>query len=253
MVTVQLLGGIGNLLFEISTAYALAKAHNTDVILSTYGWTAITGKPPSEYKDTIFSGFEWTDKKLNWTTYTEPTLPRNFKGDIKLRGYWQNPAYFNKYKEELKKLYNIKEYMNLENVSNNIFCVFGDTASLHVRRGDYVTLAHKHPPVTMEYISKALMTLDESVNISRLWVFSDDLEWCRRNIIDDRVHYVDTGDDVTNLGLMSMADHHIISNSTYSWWGAYLSDWERGGITIAPDRWYGDGRTTELNKSFKKL
>jgi len=52
---------------------------------------------------------------------------------------------------------------------------------------------------------------------------------------------------------MALADHHIISNSTYSWWGAYLSKWERGDITIAPEKWYGDGRQTELNKSFKML
>ena len=107
------------------------------------------------------------------------------------------------------------------------------TVAISVRRGDYLKLPHQHPFVGRAYLLQAVSSFPKG---TRFMVFSDDIPWCRKFFRGDRFSFVEGPDVVENLFLMSWCDHYICSNSTYSWWGAYLG---RRGRVIFPSMWYG--------------
>jgi hypothetical protein len=79
----------------------------------------------------------------------------------------------------------------------------------------------------------------------RFFIFSDDPAWCGDTFTDPDTEVVDAGNAAANplhdLHLMSLAGHHIIANSSYSWWAAWLGD-KPGQQVIMPERWYADER-----------
>lgn len=105
--------------------------------------------------------------------------------------------------------------------------------AVHVRRGDYITLADHHPPASVAYYRAAIDTLGET----NVLVFSDDIFWTRENLGWTKpMAFVEGNEDYEDLFLMSCCEHHVIANSSFSWWGAYLSKNPR---PIYPRRWYG--------------
>lgn len=127
------------------------------------------------------------------------------------------------------------------------------TCSIHVRRGDYLENPNLFPFVGLNYYKNAInkvCSLDDNVTF---FVFSDDIEWCKENFssIDKNFVYIKgvarpvevrdrkgEPEDQFDLFLMTECDYHIISNSTFSWWGAFLSDDKN---VLYPSRWYGPG------------
>jgi hypothetical protein len=113
----------------------------------------------------------------------------------------------------------------------------GNTCSLHVRRGNYRNLQNRHPVLSMDYYTKAVWAL-EAFKVNRFFVFSNDINWCRNNFIGDQFTFVDDVDYV-ELFLMSSCTHHIISNSSFAWWGAWLKETD-DTVTVAPEVWFGN-------------
>ena len=106
---------------------------------------------------------------------------------------------------------------------------------LHVRRGDYVKLySELHLPQTMDYYDEALSYLPKNMKVL---IFSDDIEWCKKNFIGDRFIFIDEVDYIS-IYIMSKMKHFIIANSSFSWWGAWLSD-QDDKIVISPKKWFG--------------
>ena len=86
----------------------------------------------------------------------------------------------------------------------------------------------------MAYYNKALDSFPKDIPVL---VFSDDIEYCKENLVGDRFTFVNKNKDFCDLMLMSLCKHHIIANSSFSWWGAWLSDSK--GLKIAPSEWFG--------------
>jgi hypothetical protein len=117
------------------------------------------------------------------------------------------------------------------------------SVAVHVRRQDYLT----HPVFHVcdrDYYRKAIDELRARVPDARFLIFSDDPEWCRTEFLDPDQEVIDSGPAAANplhdLHLMSLAGHHVIANSSYSWWAAWLGD-KPGQIVKMPDRWYAHG------------
>jgi hypothetical protein len=87
----------------------------------------------------------------------------------------------------------------------------------------------------MEYYNQAISLLPKDLKIL---IFSDDIPWCKENFIGDRFVFIDKIDYIS-LYIMCKMKHHIIANSTFSWWGAWISEYS-DKIVIAPKRWLGD-------------
>ena len=115
----------------------------------------------------------------------------------------------------------------------------GESVSVHVRRTDYLLVANNAPALNISYQRKAMDVVRQKVFTPRWFIFSDDIEWCRKEFANLKDVVFVTGNDMEpweDIRLMSECKHHIIANSSFSWWGAYLGD--EGGVTLYPKPWF---------------
>lgn len=153
----------------------------------------------------------------------------NCPDGVDLLGYYQTEKYFKHIEDEIRKDFSFDQEL-LDTCKGFIE---GDTISLHIRRGDYVVNPN-HPTQTMEYYEEALSKLPELPVI----VFSDDSEWCKQQKLFDNDRFMIAEGNTTDcdLCLMSLCKYHIIANSSFSWWGAWLANSKQ---VIAPKNWFG--------------
>ena len=153
----------------------------------------------------------------------------NCPDGVDLLGYYQTEKYFKHIEDEIRKDFSFDQEL-LDTCKGFIE---GDTISLHIRRGDYVVNPN-HPTQTMEYYEEALSKLPELPVI----VFSDDSEWCKQQKLFDNDRFMIAEGNTTDcdLCLMSLCKYHIIANSSFSWWGAWLANSQK---VIAPKNWFG--------------
>ncbi|WP_192812428.1 alpha-1,2-fucosyltransferase [Halorubrum sp. T3] len=175
----------------------------------------------------------------------DPNVP-NLPGNVTLDGYWQSERYFTEFTETLRREITVRNPVSGEN--QRWYDLISDTGSVsvHVRRGDYVDLGWALPP---SYYRNALNQIQDETDVTDLFFFSDNIDWIRTNQkdlvpdhSDTNVHYVECNDGETaheDLRLMRACDHHIVANSSFSWWGAWLDNSETK-IVIAPDYWVHD-------------
>ena len=117
-----------------------------------------------------------------------------------------------------------------------------NSISVHVRRGDYVKLNHS---CSVSYYNNAIKFMESKNENQNFIVFSDDIEWCKKNlIIKNKCTFIDERfklKDYHELILMKFCKHNIISNSTFSWWGAFLNYNKDGNQkVIYPEKWFGN-------------
>ena len=163
---------------------------------------------------------------------------------VDLRGYFQTEKYFKHIEKEIRSDFTFKNEIlvpckeMIESVENPI--------ALHVRRGDYIQNSENHFNLPIAYYEAALSKFDANRNVI---VFSDDPVWCHDEgtFVDDRFIISENDDNRVDLCLMSLCDDFIIANSSYSWWGAWLSA-NKDKTVIAPAQWFGKtGYTKDHN------
>jgi hypothetical protein len=161
--------------------------------------------------------------------------------DCMLFGYFQSPLYFSEIAETLRRELNTLVAGALR-VPENLASELSDPRSVavHVRRQDYL-----HQPIFNvcgnHYYLESMQAMRDRQPGARFFVFTDDPEWCRSEFRDRDQVVIDSGkmgkNPLHDLHLMSLASHHIIANSSYSWWAAWLGD-KPGQQVIMPPRWY---------------
>ncbi len=168
-----------------------------------------------------------------WFNYHEiPFFPEG----VELVGFFQSEKYFENAKDEVKATFG--KYVRWRDTLEG-YC------SIHVRRGDYVQHAGSFPPLTESYISVAIKQMSFN-GINKFIVCSDDLEWCKQNLSTSKGLYNDfvfaTGsDEWDDFSIMASCSHHIIANSTFSWWSAYLGrNPNKVVITPSAETWFGN-------------
>lgn len=158
----------------------------------------------------------------------------NCPDNIDLFGYFQSEKYFKHIENDIRKDFTFNENL-LEICDSFIKENFenSDVISLHIRRGDYVSNPN-HPVQTLEYYKEALGRMPDLPVI----VFSDDHEWCKQQdlFLPDRFSVSEGNSTDADLCLMSLCRYHIIANSSFSWWGAWLA---KSNKVVAPRNWFG--------------
>ena len=163
---------------------------------------------------------------------------RVFKNNfVYLDGYWQNELYFSNIREVL-----LRELSPI-NSMNDLGCDYLEpinkcnSVSLHVRRGDYLNLKNINV-LGVDYYMKAVEYIRKSVEKPIFFIFSDDLDWCKKSLgfLDGCIYVDRTQTEIDDLKLMSFCRHNIIANSSFSWWGAWLNQNPRKTV-IAPKDW----------------
>lgn len=164
-------------------------------------------------------------------------------GDMYFEGYWQSPKYFDRYRRQITEAFKFPEFDNLENRETARAIGQQETVSIHVRRGDYVGTTDYSGICTVEYYRKAIEWVFATWKAPVFFIFSDDMDWCKSNIIPllrgRQVFLVDCNrgkDSYRDMQLMSMANCCVIANSSFSWWGAWLNA-RPEKVVIAPSKW----------------
>lgn len=273
LVIVKIKGGLGNQLFQYAFAKALSLKFGKKLLLD------LSWFQPLRYKKTVrkfylndlftkenFSCYEWTIldplKKfvlLSSSNFypikikyiNELFIKKNgvYSGNdnIYLDGYWQSHLFgissldYIKYELVSNKLFNINS-----SIFKNI--LESNSVSLHIRRGDYTNNSN-YVLCGNKYYQKAVDHIFDHVTDPIFFIFTDDPNWVRDNfnilnschIIDNNATFSDT--TLIDFYLMMYCKHHIIANSTYSWWSAMLSDYNNK-IVIAPNSWFAGSKHT---------
>ena len=163
---------------------------------------------------------------------------------VSIQGYFQTEKYFKHIEHQIRAEFTFVDDI-LEPCKEMISSVDKPIA-LHIRRGDYVINSENHFNLPIEYYDAALKHFDDDRNVI---VFSDDSKWCHDQSLfeDDRFIISENDDNRVDLCLMSLCSDFIIANSTYSWWGAWLSS-NKNKKVIAPTQWFGKtGYTKDHN------
>lgn len=151
-------------------------------------------------------------------------------------GYFQTEKYFIKHQKIIRKALSFKK--EIQDEIDRLCDSFKDYTliSVHVRHGDYLNLQDYHPILSKEYYSEAISHIN--VPNPLYLVFSDDINWCKQNLNFGPVKYEDELVDspIKVLCLMTKCKYHIIANSSFSWWGAWLSNSVK---VIRPKIWFG--------------
>lgn len=253
-ITSKLKGGVGNQMFQIAIAYALARKYNAKLQFQKMQFDGCRqGSHPSKYyanlfqKCTFVEQLKDTEIQINerqWTAYSveneiDPVLKRYNPSLVALDGYWQSDLYFRQYSDEIKHLFTpeggIVSYLSSH---TSVFQKYPELKDPHdfcfigVRRGDYITHAHFHNPCGMTYYTSAM----NMVNKPRYYILSDDLAWCKEKFQGEQFRFLELEDDLEQLLVSALFKTYIISNSSFYWWGSFLSIYKNTAI-IAPDKW----------------
>ena len=221
-------GRLGNNMFMVAHAYSKALEFNKQMVIAK-DQLVYEG---NDYSQNIFSKFEFIDK-FDDNQNCNPPVPSDDKHTIYV-GYYQNEQYFEKYSENIKGLFGPPlEFIN--KIRTEIPVIFNtEVTVINVRRGDYLLYPNYHPVVSPEYIFKAL----HLVPSKQYLIASDDIPWCKEHLNLPNAIYLEGWKSHEQLWIMAMCHHFIISNSSFSWWAAYLSR-HPGKAVIAPETWFG--------------
>lgn len=228
MVTVEFVGRMGNCMFISAAAVGYALKHGQLYILPEWkGSEHFVGPFPRvpipilpKYREPHFSYAEIPNEE-----------------DICLFGYYQSDKYWKHCEEQIRKMFSLNDPIK------DAAWVFlrehmgGRTpVSLHVRRSDYLTIQETHPVLPLSYYKDALLQFDDGHHI---FIYSDDIRWCENNMKDLHPNISFCGlSGIMDFAVASQCTHHIIANSSFSWWAAYLGGYVDGKV-IAPKNWFG--------------
>jgi hypothetical protein len=229
-------GNLGSQVQQYASLYAIAKHNNKTIafpessLTSGYGlrFAELLDIPIQVLPDNFFKDFvdiRPNDKVIVDSAMFNLDQPINYNivNRFDLYHYWY-PNYLN---DILDWKWNHKHERSAESSYFKIKKADKQTVALHVRRGDYLLPQHSHfCRLDNQYYSQALSTFFEEIDKYQFVIFSNDIQWCRDNLIEesDFVHFVEPGNDYEDLILMSMCDHQIIANSSYSWWAALKNE-----------------------------
>ena len=227
-VTAHLMGGMGNQMFQSTMAYTYGKDHNLEPIFSLTCDQNQTRK--ISYTENVLRKLTRRDLgNISWNVireqvhYYQPLPSPPPPGNVYLYGFFQSDKFFKHRKTEIRELFapsnEIIIHIDKLNMPEG-------SVSIHIRRGDYLVISQDYvQPIS--YYQAALTELAKLTNLAEktFYVFSDDIEWCKKQdiFLNLKSVFVEEPDYIC-LYMMARCQYHINANSTFSWWGAYISN-----------------------------
>jgi len=266
MITCELMGGLGNQLFQIFATISYAIKHKQSFC---FLYKRQLGNRPTYWSNFLVS-------LRNFTTHIKPQLltikesgfhyeelqPPSQEEHTSLHGYFQSYKYFEQHWNTLFRLIRLDEQKNAIKYKYNHN--YDNLVSMHFRLGDYKQIQHYHPIMKYEYYKNSIQHISTTTNNNKLKILyfcekDDDkdvqiiIDSLQQQFPDCRFVKIDHGIvDWEQLLMMSMCRHNIIANSTFSWWGAYFNSHD-DKIVCYPDIWFGPAMPDKnLNDLFPK-
>ncbi len=163
-----------------------------------------------------------------------------------LDGYWQSEKYFADIAELIRREFTLRVPPTEQSRRLEAQIAATEAVSLHIRRGDYVTdpiVVRKHGTLPLDYYDRCIRAVEQIVAHPHFFVFSDEPRWARENLkLAHPATFVaheptEATADIEDLRLMGKCRHHIIANSSFSWWGAWLNP-SAAKRVLAPKQWF---------------
>lgn len=275
MIICRMLGGLGNQMFQYAAARSLSLSRGTELRCDIADYRRQTMHQGFELARVFKGSFtlaEETQVKqlLGWRRHpflfrwamhralspfnrsqvvVEPHsgywtgwngVPRH----CYLSGYWQSERYFDAHAEAVRADFSFAAELEARNAELAGLIRGCQSVAVHVRRGDYVsnpTAQATHGTCSPGYYRRAIEHMVERVSSAQFFVFSDDMDWARSHLVSDRpMHFINHNrgkESFNDMRLMSLCQHHIVANSSFSWWGAWLAG-HSTQLVVAPRRWF---------------
>lgn len=274
MIIVKLMGGMGNQMFQyafgrslslkkgvtlkLDLNFLLDRTPKKNFVFRDYDLTIFNCKPQilnEDDKKSFFGSFLMGNKYFNKLLpvknrkfYTESHFEYDknvlkLNEDIYLEGYWQSYNYFSEFESTIRKDFSFKNKFNVEEELINQKILSTNSVCINVRRADFLTNSF-HGVCNEEYFNKGLNYIKNSESELNVFVFSDDIEWCKNNLnFELPTNFIDheyAGEKFQSyLQLMTNCKHFIIPNSSFGWWAAWLANFSKK-IVVAPKKWFSD-------------
>lgn len=283
-VVVRLTGGLGNQMFQYAAGLHLASRLSCPVVVDTrvydtyrlHGYElnawSISAKPaPAEILKQasllkIRFGEKWPFLLGKERFFKEKSLAFDpawlqIKTPKWLLGYFQSEQYFAASRAQILKEFSLPQQLSEVTQNYQIQMASAESVAVHVRRGDYVTNTETmriHGVCSRGYYENACSSIQGRLSNPVFYVFSNDPDWARQNIgWPERTVFVNShgNSPAVDIALMASCKHHIIANSSFSWWGAWLSA-NLSGIKIAPSPWFDEPSYLEgdlVPKSWERI
>jgi hypothetical protein len=275
MVIARLTGGLGNQMFQYAAGRALADRLGAELLLDTRAFEHAFALRPYTRRAYALAPFKLRARLAtradlkNWPVwvvevgmrarFVRPLFRRwHFESAITydpgvrmlhqpvcLVGYWQSERYFIDIADRIRSDFTLRQPLAGANAGLFELARSNGSVGLHVRRGDFVSLdnaAQTHGLCSIDYYRRAIGLVRERCPECHFLVFSDDAQWARAELPLDSSAVFVTGNDAApeqDLALMSACRHHIIANSSFSWWAGWLG-YSAEQIVIAPAPWYAN-------------
>tara|TARA_R100000081_G_scaffold83735_1_gene51937 strand:+ start:229 stop:993 length:765 start_codon:yes stop_codon:yes gene_type:complete len=225
-------GRLGNQMFQYAALMGFAKRHGYDYGINYNNANVYGGFAGHKEKLQLLDCFNITCQDSGdvvfETTHNEVPYDQDITDNSNILGYFQSEKYFSHIEYDVRREFDFKDEIRnrAADILPSSVCV-----SLHIRRGDYLNLSHIYRILDEEYYRSALSQFEHYTPV----FISDDIEWCKETFSDlQNAVFIENENEYIDLCVMTMCNAHIIANSSFSWWGAWLG----GGKTIAPKNWF---------------
>lgn len=253
-VIIELIGGLGNQLYIYAAGRVIQEHLNVPMYLVSSG--TVRAHTDVDYRSILFTDFtpiekdddrmkDKVDVRLHndfWNSWSMDKLPTDTDKYIYISDQWFQ--YFPAIEGIIPKLRQ-QFVMILRNKYPDIR-IQPRSAFIHVRRGDYTTEQNNVYLLDIDYYLKAIDIFKEKENVLNFYVFSDEINWCKKQNWDTtkNIIYVDEADELKAIYMMSQCkEGAIIANSTFSSWGAILGPYETGATIVYPSKWLYNAKT----------
>jgi len=241
MTSAKLMGGLGNQIFMMAAAIALALRNNTEAVFDLEKCsTELQGNAAEKYRDNFYLNIKSASISLDGANiYKEPKFTYDaipFLDNIVLEGYFQSEKYFSDCKEHIRNLFyfdpetktKIQQYFDSVGTDKPI-------TTVHIRRGDYLQFPDIYYICDKDYYERAMALLPGNNFV--FVAYDKDMDWVKENFSGDNIFYSPFTEELDDLTLLTMGANNIIANSAFSWWGAWFNANQNKKV-IAPEKWF---------------
>jgi len=272
MIVMRLMGGLGNQMFQYALGRRLARERGVPLKLDLSWFQGSAARAEHAMREYALGGWrirasaatpEELARFAAWRRVLSALTGRNVAvvkergpefhpevlrvpGHAYLIGYWQSERYFSSIRDVLLEEFSLSAEPCAHAAALARTMPPSTAVAVHVRRGDYASVAYTHDfhgLCSPEYYQEAARRIADQITNPAFFVFSDEPDWARDNLqLGWPTTYVTHGGGCAphqDIWLMSRCAHHIIANSSFSWWGAWLCRNE-AKIVVAPRRWFAD-------------
>jgi hypothetical protein len=236
MVTTRFIGRLGNSMFQVAATLAYAKKYGYQWAVPWDGRESAIHRCFPNLPKTGQNNPNYPKNGYDASEYAYKDLP-NAGDNICLAGFFQSEKFFSNAIDDVKSLFKLSYDPQ-----------YADYVSIHVRRGDFLQHSAHFPPITATFLQEAIRKFPLG---QMFMVFSDDIQWCKQTLVGPQFHFSEGKNELEDLTAMASCKHHIIANSTFSWWAAYLGQ-NPDRIIVCPHHtdWYGpeNGVVVEAKK-----